>query len=84
MRRDTFLKSLAALAAASALPNMAWANTSIKMMIPATARVGRDHHLQGAEALGAGHARHEGLGSEQRSGSRCGIPQCPARCPEWL
>ena len=33
--KDTFLKSLAALAAAGALPNAAWANANIKMMIPA-------------------------------------------------
>ena len=35
MRRDTFLKSLAALAAAGALPNASWAaGANIKMMIP--------------------------------------------------
>lgn len=42
MRRDTFLKSLAALAAAGALPSVAWANASIKMMIPANPGGGWD------------------------------------------
>ena len=42
MRRDTFLKSLAALAAAGALPQAAWANASIKMMIPANPGGGWD------------------------------------------
>ncbi|MBA4214930.1 MAG: C4-dicarboxylate ABC transporter substrate-binding protein [Polaromonas sp.] len=42
MRRDTFLKSLAALAAAGALPNAAWANANIKMMIPANPGGGWD------------------------------------------
>ena len=35
MRRDTFLKSLAALAASGALPMSAWAAANMKMMIPA-------------------------------------------------
>jgi putative tricarboxylic transport membrane protein len=42
MRRDTFLKSLAAMAAASALPSIAWANANIKMMIPANPGGGWD------------------------------------------
>ena len=42
MRRDTFLKSLAALAAAGALPNVAWANANLKMMIPANPGGGWD------------------------------------------
>ena len=42
MRRDTFLKSLAALAAAGALPGVAQAGTSIKMMIPANPGGGWD------------------------------------------
>lgn len=42
MRRDTFLKSLAALAAAGALPNAAWAATNLKMMIPANPGGGWD------------------------------------------
>jgi putative tricarboxylic transport membrane protein len=42
MRRDTFLKSLAALAAAGALPNAAWAGTNVKMMIPANPGGGWD------------------------------------------
>ena len=46
MRRDTFLRSLAALAAAGALPLSARAASNIKMMIPANpgggwARAGR-------------------------------------------
>ncbi len=42
MRRDTFLKSLAALAAAGSLPLTAWANANIKMMIPANPGGGWD------------------------------------------
>ena len=42
MRRDTFLKSLAAMAAAGALPGIAWANTNMKMMIPANPGGGWD------------------------------------------
>ncbi len=42
MRRDTFLKSLAALAAAGALPNAAWAGTNVKMMSPANPGGGWD------------------------------------------
>ncbi|MBA4263179.1 MAG: C4-dicarboxylate ABC transporter substrate-binding protein [Comamonadaceae bacterium] len=43
MRRDTFLKSLAALAAVGALPNLAWAQqANIKMMIPANPGGGWD------------------------------------------
>lgn len=42
MRRDAFLKSLAALAAASALPLPAWAVASLKMMIPANPGGGWD------------------------------------------
>jgi putative tricarboxylic transport membrane protein len=43
MRRDTFLKSLAALAAAGALPNAAWAaGANVKMMIPANPGGGWD------------------------------------------
>jgi putative tricarboxylic transport membrane protein len=42
MRRDTFLKSLAAMAAAGALPGMAWASSNIKMMIPANPGGGWD------------------------------------------
>jgi putative tricarboxylic transport membrane protein len=42
MRRDTFLKSLAALAAAGALPSVAWANGNLKMMIPANPGGGWD------------------------------------------
>ena len=42
MRRDTFLKSLAALAATGALPLPAWAAPTIKMMIPANPGGGWD------------------------------------------
>jgi putative tricarboxylic transport membrane protein len=42
MRRDTFLKSLAAMAAAAALPNLAWAAANVKMMIPANPGGGWD------------------------------------------
>jgi putative tricarboxylic transport membrane protein len=42
MRRDTFLKSLAALAAAGALPMTAHAASNIKMMIPANPGGGWD------------------------------------------
>jgi putative tricarboxylic transport membrane protein len=42
MRRDTFLKSMAAMAAAGALPFSAHAATNIKMMIPANPGGGWD------------------------------------------
>jgi putative tricarboxylic transport membrane protein len=42
MRRDTFLKSMAALAATGALPLSAWAGPNIKMMIPANPGGGWD------------------------------------------
>lgn len=42
MRRDTFLKSLAAMAAAGALPLTAQAAAAIKMMIPANPGGGWD------------------------------------------
>lgn len=42
MRRDTFLKSLAALAAAGSLPPTAWAGSNLKMMIPANPGGGWD------------------------------------------
>src|SRR5215210_9600541 len=42
MRRDTFLKSMAALAAAGALPLSARAGAAIKMMIPANPGGGWD------------------------------------------
>ena len=42
MRRDTFLKSLAALAAAGVFPSPAWAAANIKMMIPANPGGGWD------------------------------------------
>ncbi len=42
MRRDTFLRSLAALAAAGALPLTARANANLKMMIPANPGGGWD------------------------------------------
>ena len=42
MRRDTFLKSLAALAAAGSLPLTAQAATNLKMMIPANPGGGWD------------------------------------------
>lgn len=42
MRRDTFLKSLAALAATGALPMSAWAAANIKMMLPANPGGGWD------------------------------------------
>ncbi|MBP6627270.1 MAG: tripartite tricarboxylate transporter substrate binding protein [Arenimonas sp.] len=42
MRRDTFLKSLAALAAAGALPNAWAAGANVKMMIPANPGGGWD------------------------------------------
>ena len=42
MRRDHFLKSLAALAAAGALPLPAWASVNLKMMIPANPGGGWD------------------------------------------
>ena len=42
MRRDTFLKSLAALAATGAFPLSAWAAPNVKMMIPANPGGGWD------------------------------------------
>ena len=42
MRRDTFLKSLAALAAAGALPVSAQTAAALKMMIPANPGGGWD------------------------------------------
>jgi len=42
MRRDHFLKSLAALAAAGAVPLPAWASVNLKMMIPANPGGGWD------------------------------------------
>ncbi|HEY1231698.1 MAG TPA: tripartite tricarboxylate transporter substrate binding protein, partial [Ramlibacter sp.] len=42
MRRDTFLKSMAALAAAGSLPLSARAAAAIKMMIPANPGGGWD------------------------------------------
>ena len=42
MRRDTFLKALAALVAAGGLPNLALANANLKMMIPANPGGGWD------------------------------------------
>jgi len=42
MRRDTFLKSLAALAAAGTLPLPSWAAANLKMMIPANPGGGWD------------------------------------------
>ncbi len=42
MRRDTFLRSIAALAAAGGLPLSAWAAANIKMMIPANPGGGWD------------------------------------------
>jgi putative tricarboxylic transport membrane protein len=43
MRRDSFIKSLAAMAAAGALPNLAWAaGSNVKMMIPANPGGGWD------------------------------------------
>lgn len=42
MRRDTFLKSMAALAATAGLPSAVWANTNLKMMIPANPGGGWD------------------------------------------
>ncbi len=42
MRRDTFLRSMAALAAAGVLPQAAWANANVKMMIPANPGGGWD------------------------------------------
>ena len=49
MRRDTFLKSLAALAATSAMPLPAWAAANLKMLIPANPGGGWD---QQGRALG--------------------------------
>jgi len=42
MRRDTFLKSMVALAATGALPLSAWAGANVKMMIPANPGGGWD------------------------------------------
>jgi putative tricarboxylic transport membrane protein len=42
MRRDTFLKSMLALSASGALPLAAWAETNLKMMIPANPGGGWD------------------------------------------
>jgi len=42
MRRDHFLKTLAALAAAGAVPLPAWAAVNLKMMIPANPGGGWD------------------------------------------
>jgi putative tricarboxylic transport membrane protein len=60
MRRDTFLKSLAALAAAGALPNAAWAAANLKMMIPANPGGGWD---------GTGRALGEALRDARVAGS---------------
>jgi len=60
MRRDTFLKSMAALAVTSGLPLSAWAADNIKMMIPANPGGGWDgtgralgKALQDAKVAGA-------------------------------
>jgi len=60
MRRDTFLKSVAALAVSSGLPLSAWAADNIKMMIPANPGGGWDgtgralgKALQDAKVAGA-------------------------------
>ncbi len=42
MRRDTFIKSMLAAAAAHALPSTAWASANVKMMIPANPGGGWD------------------------------------------
>jgi putative tricarboxylic transport membrane protein len=42
MRRDTFLKSMVAMAAAGSLPSAAWASANLKMMIPANPGGGWD------------------------------------------
>ncbi|CAN5887386.1 tripartite tricarboxylate transporter substrate binding protein [soil metagenome] len=42
MRRDTFLKSIAALAAAGLLPHTSWAASNLKMMLPANPGGGWD------------------------------------------
>ncbi len=42
MRRDTFLKSMAALAAAGLLPQTSWAAANLKMMLPANPGGGWD------------------------------------------
>lgn len=42
MRRDTFLKSILAMAAAGALPTLAQASTNLKLMIPANPGGGWD------------------------------------------
>ena len=42
MRRDTFLKSMAAMAVAGGLPLSAFAATNVKMMIPANPGGGWD------------------------------------------
>ena len=42
MRRDTFLKSMAALAVTAGVPLSAWASTNLKMMIPANPGGGWD------------------------------------------
>ncbi|CAN5217965.1 tripartite tricarboxylate transporter substrate binding protein [soil metagenome] len=42
MRRDTFLKSMAALAAAGLLPRTSWAAANLKMMLPANPGGGWD------------------------------------------
>ena len=57
MRRDTFLKSLAALAAAGALPLPAFAATSVKMMIPANPGGGWDTT---GRALGVNGSKGDG------------------------
>ncbi len=61
MRRDTFLRALAALAASGSLPMAALANTNLKMMIPANPGGGWDST---GRALGKA-LQESGVGSVQ-------------------
>ena len=63
MRRDTFLKSMAALAAAGGLPLSALAATNLKMMIPANPGGGWDTtgRALGKALLDAKRGRHGDL-----------------------
>ena len=55
MRRDTFLKSMAALAVGSGLPLSALAGMNVKMMIPANPGGGCSRRCWGQRVVGGPH-----------------------------
>jgi putative tricarboxylic transport membrane protein len=77
MRRDQFLKSMAALAAAGCLPNTAWANVSLKMMIPANPGGGWDStgRALGAAMLEAGAASSVSYDNKGGAAGAIGLAQ---------